>query len=156
MTIKNNKALFTSTFILTCALFFAAFKNISLFADGGNWLFESLRTKNLYFDHGFKRFSDLVVQLPFVALLKFFGSEFFPSFYRTIWGLCYLLHPVVSLLFCFSILSRENNKSLIYFPLFGVSACLIPTIIFSVGVAPTTLSISWVAWSLIVSEKNQV
>lgn len=151
---------FTSIIFATSSLVACAFWNIPLFADGANWFFEFLRSKSLYYDYGFERYLDLVVQFPSYALLNLFDTSLSPGFYRIIWNLSYLLHPILSALVCWAVLKNDQDKSAKWIPLFGAATCTLPTIIFSVGVAPITLSFAWIAWALAVSEhrgkSNQV
>ena len=132
----------------TGSLVFAAVMHRALFHDGGFWFFRVLNLGVPHFDRPHIRLADTLLQFPALGILKFAPERFEAAMAAL--DFAYSLHPIASLIACGAILQRAGRRGYVLFPLLSFATATMATMAFAVGVVPTTLSVFWPAFLLVV------
>jgi hypothetical protein len=133
-------------FTLTCITLFAAFSNRPIYSEGAHWYYLILNSGEVLNDPRFIRHFNYILQYPAVLLLKTFGNGVSQQILAT-YTLSFFWHitPLVSLIYCYWLLRKKNNLSLMIFPILGVFCSVLPALPYAVALAIPSGSIFFCA-----------
>ena len=122
------------------SLGWAALVNRPLFSDGIYWTFEILNKKTFFFDQQFTRYTDILLQIPALIVLKFNLGE---TLALKLNNLSYSLNPIVSFLACIVILKKRRRLDLLIFPILCFATVTQTVMSVPFVLIPGLLSLLW-------------
>ena len=129
------------------SLGWAALVNRPLFSDGIYWTFEILNKKTFFFDQQFTRYTDILLQIPALIVLKFNLGE---TLALKLNNLSYSLNPIVSFLACIVILKKRRRLDLLIFPILCFATVTQTVMSVPFVLIPGLLSLLWPLFFLAV------
>lgn len=136
----------TAFIIYTAYLIQAIHVERALYADGANFFVELLTKTSSWpvadDSKHIRLFVNIINQLPFIIALKSGVTDL--NTLRFFFGAGLFLAPLFFYLYCFFLSRRANDYRVFYFSIFSLVTCAIPSDMFILNQAFTSLALSWI------------
>ncbi len=123
------------------------------YGDGAFFVFQNLMFKQIFYDGTYWRQSDIIFQLPALSL-SLVSTKLFYDWAPSVFNFTYLVHPILSLIYCYWIVKRLRRPWLMLFPLASFGSATLCTLGFAVSSVPDALSFFWPAALLLLKEEG--
>lgn len=136
--------LFLLASLALCAgvLLFAAFSHVPLIQEGGTHYFEILSNHHVFYDKGYLRLFDTLLQLPAVAYLRAVPGDHL-GLPTLLLDLPYMLHPLAGVFASYFLLRKYERLDLFFLPVLALATSALPVLGFAVSTVGTALSLFW-------------
>ena len=121
--------------------------------DGARWMFTLLKG-GYHTDDQFQRYTTLLLQIITSGISSIFPDQFRIIIIKYLFSFFYMIHPLISIAFCYYYLRKNNRLSEIIFPIINYLALSLPGFSFAASATIESPSYLWPLVFILTNKTN--